>query len=40
MALGKADFRGQFPSLHVLIVLLRKTSDSTDFLAVVQDTTV
>ena len=40
MALGKADFRDQFPSPLVLIVLLKKASDSTDFLAVVQDTTV
>ena len=40
MALEKADFKVQFPGLLELIFLLRKTSDSTDFLAVVLDTTV
>ena len=40
MAPGKADFKGQFPDLLVLIVLLKKASDSTDFLAIMQDTTV
>ncbi len=40
LALGKADFRVQFPGPLVLFVYLKKVSDSTDFLAVVQDTAV